>query len=84
MELSPKQETLSKLFSSFFKSSFNLQHFRKMLILIADVFSKLRTPKNMIRSMPKKSRLRASVENQHAICAQTLFKLEGHPRYHIY
>ena len=54
------------------------------MTLIADVFPKLRTPKNMVRSMPKKSRFRASVEKQHAKCAQTLFKLEGHPLYHIY
>ena len=58
--------------------------FKKKMTLIADVFPKLRTPKNMIRSMPKKSRFRVSVEKQHAKCALTLFKLEGHHFYHIY
>ena len=54
------------------------------MTLIAEVFRKLRTPKNMIRSMPKKSRFRASLEKQHAKYAQTLFKLEGHPPYYVY
>ena len=84
MELSRKQKILSQSFSSFFKSSFNLEHFQKKLTLIADVFPKLRTPKNMARSMPKKSHFRASLEKQHAKRAQTLIKLEGHLLYHIY
>ena len=79
MQLSQKQKTLAHFFSSFFKSSFNFGHFQRKLTLIAHVCRKLRTPKNMVRSMPKKSRLRASVEKQHAKCAQTLFKLEGQP-----
>ena len=54
------------------------------MTLIADVFSKLRTTKNMVRSMHKKSRFRDSVENQHGKCAQTLFKFEGQLLYHIY
>ena len=39
------------------------------MTLIANVFPKLRSPKNMVRSMPKKSRLRGSVVNQHGKCA---------------
>ena len=53
------------------------------MTLIADVYPKLRTPKNIIRSMPKKSRFRASVEKQHAKWPQTFFKFEGQPLYHI-
>ena len=83
MELSRKQATFSQYFSSFLKSTLPLEHFQKNMNFIADVFPKLRTPKNMVRSMPKKSRFRASVEKQHANCAQTLFKLEGQPHYHI-
>ena len=56
-----------------------LNIFKKKMTRIADVFPKLWTPKNMIMSMPKKSHFRASVEKQHAKCAQTFFKLEGHP-----
>ena len=54
------------------------------MTLIADVFPKLRTPKNMVRSMPENSRFRASVEKQHGKGTQTLFKFEGHLLYHIY
>ena len=55
-----------------------------MMTLIADVFPKFFTPKNMVRSMPKKSRLRGCVENQHGKCAQALFEFEGQQIYHIY
>ena len=48
------------------------------MTLIADVFPKLPTPKNMVRSMPKKSRFRGSYKKQHGKRAQTLFKFEGH------
>ena len=48
------------------------------MTLIADVFPKLLTAKNMVRSMPKKSHFRGSDKKQHCKRAQTLFKLEGH------
>ena len=54
------------------------------MTLIADVFQKLRTSKNMVRSMRKKSHFRGSVEKQHGKCSQILFKFEGHLLYHIY
>ena len=54
------------------------------MALIADVFPKLRTPKNMVRSMRKKSRFRGSIEKQHGKCSLTLFKFQGQPLYHIY
>ena len=54
------------------------------MTLITDVFQKLRTTKNVVRSMPKKSRFRVSVEKQHCECPQTLFTFETHPLYHIY
>ena len=37
---------------------------------MADVFAKLLTPKNMVRSMSKKSRFRGSFEKQHGKRAQ--------------
>ena len=79
MEFSQKQKPWSQFFSSFFKSSLNLQYFKKKITLIPDVFPKLWTPKNMVRSMRKKSCFRESVKKQHAKCPQTLFKFEGHP-----
>ena len=53
--------------------------FKKNMTLITDVFRKLRTPKNIVRSMPKKSRFRVSVEQEHGKCPQTLFTFEGNP-----
>ena len=54
------------------------------MTLIADVFWKLRTPKTIVRSMPKKSLFRRSVEKEHGKCAQTLFKFEEQHLHHIY
>ena len=54
------------------------------MTLIADVFPKLRKPKNMVRSMPKNSRFRVSVEKEHGECTQTFFIFEGQRLYHIY
>ena len=52
--------------------------------LIADVFPKLRTQKNLVRSMPKKSRFKGSFKKQHGKCAQTLLKFAWQNLYHIY
>ena len=54
------------------------------MTFIADVFPKLRTQKNLIRSMPKKSRFKGSFEKQHGKCAQTLLKFAWQNLYHIY
>ena len=54
------------------------------MTLIADVFAKLRTQKNLVRSMPKKSRFKGSFKKQHGKCAQTLFKFAWQNLYHIY
>ena len=47
--LSQKQENFSQFFSAFLKSTFNSEHFEKKINLIADVFSKLPSPKKVIR-----------------------------------
>ena len=54
------------------------------MTLIADVFAKLRTQKNLVRSMPKKFRFKGSLEKQHGKCAETLLKCQGQLLYHIY
>ena len=58
--------------------------FNKKVTLIADVFPKLRTQKNLVRSMPKKSRFKGSFKKQHGKSAQTLFKFAWQNLYHIY
>ena len=54
------------------------------MTLVADVFPKLRTQKNLVRSMPKKSRFKGSFKKQHGKCAQTLFKFAWQKLYHTY
>ena len=54
------------------------------MTLRADVFPELRTPKNLVTSMPKKSPFKGSFVEQHCKCAQTLFKCQGQLLYHIY
>ena len=54
------------------------------MTLIADVFPKLPTKKNLVRSMPKKSSFKGSFKKQHAKCAQTLLKYAWQNLIHIY
>ena len=58
--------------------------FLKNLTLIADVFPKLRTQKNLVRSMPKKSNFKGSFAKQHGKQAQALLKFAWQDLYHIY
>ena len=53
------------------------------MTLIADLFPKLRTPKNVVRYMSKKSRFKVPFERQHGKWGQTLFPSEPQHRYHI-
>ena len=55
-----------------------------MMTLRADLCPKLRTPKNLVRSMPKKLRFRGSFRKQHGKRAQTLLKFERQHLYVIY
>ena len=58
--------------------------FKKKMTLIAEVFPKLRTRKNLVRSMSKKSRFKGSFGKQHGKRAQTLLKFAWQHLYHIY
>ena len=55
-----------------------------MIPSIADVFPKLRTRKNRIKSMPKKSRFKGSFGKQHDERAQTLLKFSWQHLHNIY
>ena len=46
------------------------------MTLIADVFPKLGTPKNVVRYMSEKSRFRRPFEREHGKRAQTLLQSE--------
>ena len=53
------------------------------MTLIADLFPKLRTPKNVLRYMLKKSHFKGPFDSQHGKRVQALFRSEPHHRYHI-
>ena len=85
MQVSRKQKTFSGCFSAFLKSSLNFKHFqKKRMTLIAEVFPKLRTPKNMATSIHKQSRFKGSFGKQYRKRLQTLLKFPWHNLYHIH
>ena len=53
------------------------------MTLIADLFPKLRTLENVVRSMSKKSRSKGSFDRQHGKRVQTLLQSERQHGYHI-
>ena len=60
--LSQKQKNFPSFFSAFFKSALNFEHFQKKMTLIAYVFPKLPTTKDMLRQKSKRSSLREPTE----------------------
>ena len=57
--------------------------FKKKMTLIAEVFPKLGTPKNNVRSISIKSRFNRCFKKQHGKRAQTVFKFEWKHLYHM-
>ena len=53
------------------------------MTLIADLFAKLRTPKNVVRYMSKKSCFKGPFDKQHGKRVQTLLRSEQQYRYQI-
>ena len=53
------------------------------MTLIADSFPKLRTPKNVVRYMSKKSCFKGPFDRQHGKRVVTLLQYEREHRYHI-
>ena len=74
MHLSQKQKIFSQFFSAFFKSSLNSEHFQKKMTLIAYVFPKLPTTKNVLRQMSKSFRFREPVDRRHGKLAEALIQ----------
>ena len=56
---------------------------KKKMSFIADLFSKLRTPKNVDRYLSKKSRFKGPFDRQHGKRVQTLLQYEPQHKYHI-
>ena len=80
--LSPKQNTFSDFLAAFLKSTLNFEHFLKKDDLIEDVFSKLASPKKVIRKMCVKSRFRGLFNKKHGKSAQRLLKTPQRYLYH--
>ena len=53
------------------------------MTLIADLFAKLRTHKNVVRYKSKKPRFKGTFDRQHGKRVQTLLRSEPQHRYHI-
>ena len=53
------------------------------MTLIAELFPKLRTPKNLVRYLSKKARFKGPFDGQHGKRVQTLLLSDPQHRYHI-
>ena len=53
------------------------------MTLIADLFPKLRTPKNLVRYVPKNAHFKGPFDRQHDKRVPTLLRSHPHHRYHI-
>ena len=74
MHLSQKQKIFSGSFYAFFESALDFEHFRKKMTLIAYVFPKLPTTKNVLRQMSKSSRFREHLDRRHSKWAEALIQ----------
>ena len=76
-----------KLFHNFFLHFRNLHEilniFKKKMTFIADLFPKLRTPKDVVRYLSKESRFKGPFDRQHGKRVHTLLRSEPQHRYHI-
>ena len=74
MHLPQKQKIFSQFFPAFFKSALNFEHFQTNMTLIAYVFPKLTTTKNVLRQMSKISRLGEPLDQRHGKRAEALIQ----------
>ena len=74
MHLSRKQKSFSQFPSAFFKSALNSEHFQTKMTLIAYVFLKLPTTKNVLRQMSKSFRFRERLDRRHSKWAEALIQ----------
>ena len=74
IHLPQKQKIFSQFFPAFFKSALNSEHFQKKMRLIAYVFPKLTTTKNVLRQMSRSSRFREPLDKRHGKWAEALIQ----------
>ena len=69
-----KTKDFFRIFSAFFESALNFEHFQKKMTLIAYVLPKLPTTKNVLRQMSKSSRFGEPVDWRHGKRAEALIQ----------
>ena len=74
MHLSQKQKIFSQFLAALFESALNFEHFQKKMTLIAYVFPKLLTTKNVLRQISKSSRFREPLHRRHGKWAEALIQ----------
>ena len=74
IHLSQKQKIFSQFFYAFFESALNFENFQKKMTLIAYVFPKLPTTKNVLRQTSKSSRFTEPVDRRHGKWAEALIQ----------
>ena len=74
MHLSRKQKSFSEFSCTFFDSALSLAHFQKKMTLVAYVFRKLPTTKNVLRQMSKSSCFREPLDRRHGKWAEALIQ----------
>ena len=84
MQVPRKQKNFEIFFLHFWNLVEILNIFKKKMTLMADVFPKLRIQKNLVRSMPKKSRFKGPFRKQHGPRVKLLLKFAWQHLYHIY
>ena len=84
MDLSQKQKGFCQFFCAFFQSKSNFEHFEKKMTLIAYVFPKLRTLKDVVRKISAKSCFRGHLNRQHGKRTKTLTQYHEQHLYHIH
>ena len=74
MHLSQKQKIFSQFLSAFSESALNFEHFQKKMTLIAYVFPKVPTTKNVLRQMSKSFCFREPIDRRHSKWAEALIQ----------
>ena len=74
MHLSQEAKIFSQFFSAFFESALNFEHFQTKMTLIAYVFLKLPSTKDVLRKMSENSCLRGCLHRRHVKGVETLIQ----------
>ena len=84
MQLSKKEETFSDFYCPFLNFRLTFENFGKNTNLIGNKLTKIRTPKYLVRPMPKETHFRRLYKNQSGKRSQPLLKTTRQHLYNIY